>query len=100
MLKSISIAIIILCLGIIGCAGTNEPSFNSNSTYNVVSVSKKSIDYWLQIVTHKKQDYGFCNLNQNHHSNYNSVSIRCNILGDTLTGVCMFGGQYSSGGPG
>jgi hypothetical protein len=56
--KSISIAIIILCLGIIGCTETNEPSFNKSSfetelnkssfdgTYTVVTVLEKPIDYW------------------------------------------------------
>lgn len=44
--KSISIAIIILCLGIIGCREVNEPIVDG--TYTVVTVLEKPIDYWIE----------------------------------------------------
>jgi hypothetical protein len=146
--KCTLIAIIILCLGIIGCTETNEPSFkkelgeqifsepvfnsepnfNSKGIYNVVTVSKKPIDYWVKnrtvgllrlvhvnnnaeidkiyldgygelAVTKNAQNYAFCCTLDRKYFPDESVSITCcNILGDTLIGTCVFGGQYGGRG--
>jgi hypothetical protein len=111
--KTISIAIITLCLGIIGCREVNEPIFNS--TYNVVTISRMPVDYWqndeqwimrwihldkngkiekvfldiygeLLTVMNQHEDIVYFELDKKHYP-YTSAYIKCDILCDTIKGV-------------